>query len=588
MAQINNVLGIEVKKRLQDISDIKKESGQSLARSRTAEEISQIAKQLSEMTQEELTQAILAAGDSAEERSAEVGSARVDAEGNAYRKLKDRLDDKENHFDNKITGLHSDLGENPSINKTVWSEFIGREINVEWFGAVGDGSTDDTQAWEAAKEFIQLNGGIFFVPANLNCYIPHGIDLFGLSNIKIEGRISGDSEKTLTIGIRSQVALPFRAYLNRVNSLTVQVQGIKNGNVTINYADHLLLWADGASENIKSLSYSNFYLGYVDRLEINSKEASSWINENKFFGGRISDLLIDGVYNHNHNHFYSPTLENSTININVGSSNHIINCRLEGENDIFFGERSWSNTITRSWDSAPGSNLAGQSRYRSTDLGRGNMVSNIKDAYTKRQVVFEINSTSQNYNLNNIVKTSNGLLNVVFEGRYKNVLETGLIPINDDFGIELDSDASNWRMYVEAFDHQGRKIVTEPIGLISSGELKWTGSAARYQVDISTNHINASVFKKSDVKFIKVLVSPHNWERFSFLTITLGQHVGTPIVFPILNKHQKPTINKVPAEGYWGAGDYADYLNPQPEGYKGLVCTASGTPGTWKEYGDIH
>src|SRR5690625_7931169 len=105
------------------------------------------------------------------------------------------------------------------------------------------------------------------------------------------------------------------------------------------------------------------------------------------------------------------------------------------------------------------------------------MVSNIKDAYTKRQVVFEINSTSQNYNLNNIVKTSNGLLNVVFEGRYKNVLETGLIPVNDDFGIEMDSDASNWRMYVEAFDSQGRKINTEPRDFISSGKLKWKKSA---------------------------------------------------------------------------------------------------------------
>src|SRR5690625_7830056 len=108
MAQINNVLGIEVKKRLQDISDIKKESGQSLASSRTAEEISQIAKQLSEMTQEELTQTILTAGDSAEERSAEAGTTSVDAEGNANRKLKERLDNIENHSDNKITAIHSD------------------------------------------------------------------------------------------------------------------------------------------------------------------------------------------------------------------------------------------------------------------------------------------------------------------------------------------------------------------------------------------------------------------------------------------------------------------------------------------------
>src|SRR5690625_7425727 len=119
------------------------------------------------MTQEELTQAILAAGDSAEERSAEVGSARVDAEGNAYRKLKDRLDDKENHFDNKITGLHSDLGENPSINKTVWSEFIGREINDERFGAVVDGSTDEIQTWEASRVFIQILCNRFLVTADL-------------------------------------------------------------------------------------------------------------------------------------------------------------------------------------------------------------------------------------------------------------------------------------------------------------------------------------------------------------------------------------------------------------------------------------
>src|SRR5690625_6144415 len=99
-------------------------------------------------------------------------------------------------------------------------------------------------------------------------------------------------------------------------------------------------------------------------------------------------------------------------------------------------------------------------------------------------------------------------------------------------------------MYVEAFDHQGRKIVTEPIGLISSGELKWTGSAARYQVDISTNHINASVFGKRDVKFIKVLVNPDKWERFSFLTITLYQNVGTPIFFHSLSKQQKTSKNK--------------------------------------------
>ncbi|MCP1154174.1 hypothetical protein NKS27_17425 [Peribacillus frigoritolerans] len=251
-------------------------------------------------------------------------------------------------------------------------------VSVEQFGAKGDwnGSTgtNDTQAFLDTKAFIESNGGTFFVPSNFNCYIPNGVDLFGLRNIKIEGTLTGlDTTKEIIVGVRAAVTLPFKGHVNRLVNLKLKVQGVKNGDLTVNTAPHLLLWADSSVADIDSLAYSNFHLGKVDHFEINSL-GTGWINENKIFGGRLTNITIggSGTYYHNHNVFYSPTLENSTININIGTSNRLLGCRFEGSNTINFGSSTWDNEIVRSWHNAPGSFLRGQARTSFTDNGKGN------------------------------------------------------------------------------------------------------------------------------------------------------------------------------------------------------------------------
>lgn len=43
----------------------------------------------------------------------------------------------------------------------------------------------------------------------------------------------------------------------------------------------------------------------------------------------------------------------------------------------------------------------------------------------------------------------------------------------------------------------------------------------------------------------------------------------------------------IPTTGTWTRGDLIFYTNPSPSGKIGAVCTTSGTPGTWKEFGTI-
>jgi Pectate lyase superfamily protein len=43
----------------------------------------------------------------------------------------------------------------------------------------------------------------------------------------------------------------------------------------------------------------------------------------------------------------------------------------------------------------------------------------------------------------------------------------------------------------------------------------------------------------------------------------------------------------LPAAGTWTKGDLIYNTNPTPGGYVGWICTVSGTPGTWKEFGLI-
>ena len=62
------------------------------------------------------------------------------------------------HLADKVT----DATKNPH---GAFTEFADRAVNVRWFGAVGDGVTDDTKALQDALSSLGNSGGLVFVPA---------------------------------------------------------------------------------------------------------------------------------------------------------------------------------------------------------------------------------------------------------------------------------------------------------------------------------------------------------------------------------------------------------------------------------------
>lgn len=46
-------------------------------------------------------------------------------------------------------------------------------------------------------------------------------------------------------------------------------------------------------------------------------------------------------------------------------------------------------------------------------------------------------------------------------------------------------------------------------------------------------------------------------------------------------------LSAAPTTGTWARGDWVKNSAPASAGYFGFVCTAAGTPGTWKGFGLI-
>jgi hypothetical protein len=50
----------------------------------------------------------------------------------------------------------------------------------------------------------------------------------------------------------------------------------------------------------------------------------------------------------------------------------------------------------------------------------------------------------------------------------------------------------------------------------------------------------------------------------------------------------KSVFTTTPGAGAWVQGDTIEFMDPASAGYTGTKCTASGSPGTWKNYGLIN
>lgn len=224
-------------------------------------------------------------------------------------------------------------------------------INVDDYGAVGDGITDDLQAFTNAITECTLTGKDFYVP-NKTYYISDSIIFDSINyNINFNGRvkytgnsaaiiINNSGEKTIKVNAIGD-PLSYTA-----GSIGVLIKKSYNNNI---FSDYIGGFETAFKLNAEgSIAYNRIYLGYLHNnmygIYINSIN-SGWCNENIFIGGRIQldganplykvgigiYIKADNGYRPNSNRFIKFSAEETgvAVKLDAGQRNFFDDIRVE-------------------------------------------------------------------------------------------------------------------------------------------------------------------------------------------------------------------------------------------------------------------
>lgn len=309
MAQITNVVGIEVRRALKNIEELHHLSEEAQKRALSAEEMARLSELLSKNTQAQLNQAILDGDPLEETQQARHNS----VTGETAKLLYERLDKDYADTNTKIISTKSDLGnkndlpaEGDNLTAKTVNEFDDRGYNIRWGAlmAVQDGG-DWTRAIQTIYNTLEP-GGKLFVPrgrwlvSNLVFDRSHiHLDIRGVfiqkedaTGVCIQiGTTSGYTQNVKTEGIlkveRDEVDWS-------IDSTGVRLLNLYESEMTLNikrFQRGLLLEATlgygTVYNNINLLRITDNKISIDFKTEEIDADNRGWVNENKFFGGRF-------------------------------------------------------------------------------------------------------------------------------------------------------------------------------------------------------------------------------------------------------------------------------------------------------------
>lgn len=489
-------------------------------------------------------------------------------------------------LDNKIGVLTNLNTTNKSslvnaVNETV-SSLADIVHSVANFGAKGDGVADDTAALNATKDFILANGGVFFIPKKMTCLINGNVDLSMIKEVRIEGNIKGTNvTDTLIVGYSTKMGTPTTYYINEVKNAILKLHGVMAGEATVNYADHFLIFADGNDDTKYSTAYSRFTLGRIKKLEITSVAGtnSAWINENKFYGGRIDTLIIGGAYPHNNNIFYGTMFENFTADINNGTCNYFYDARLEGTINITFGTGTANNYFFRSHYSTKHAYLQNIETYGMTIVNNGfdNGVFATPDLTHRKETFYELSPLTYNFKIADFIRGDNEL---TIRASYREFYDTGLVELTNPIGIVLKSDKDLFNVFLYAYDENKTLITTEPVNFTNLNGGSWDGANNRYHFNssmVGTGRTGIPIYPNGTVKYFRYVVRTGASANQTFRYLKLIKIEPTN-VYTKINPltPTKCTHTAKPDSGTWKIGDYVTNINPTVQGATGSQYVIKG------------
>lgn len=433
-------------------------------------------------------------------------------------------------------------------------------VTPEMFGCKGDGVTDDTVNFQIAADSCRDNNTLLYCPKSSKYLLSSQVILDRVKGVEAYGNIIAQN-KLVIKGVSSQAG-DYNILLQKVTG-TVLVEGIKNGMFKIVEASELELYADSEQTGLGSIAYNTFYLGAVNSINIHSN-ASGWINENAFYGGRLQTLTIGdsenvGTYPHNNNHFYNPCLEDGTINFYCAASNYIHNGRFEGTCHYNFYARARSNFVDRAWLGEHLPTISTPSTWN--DISGKNFYCRGPESYYKtKEVIYTVES--KNYDCEKLYPLNGKLHNTSYNNKF---FETDFIDITHGVGFSFASDATFIRAYIYIYDENKDPIIDQPAYSPIIGDsyvFNHNESQGWYSVSTANiNHENLTIAKMSPstpfldtgVKYIKIQLRGYGSANLEYFKAFLTAPYYSFLSFVSKSGLRSETM---PANGEWTDGDY--------------------------------
>ncbi|MEM6719239.1 MAG: hypothetical protein AAF611_08005 [Bacteroidota bacterium] len=398
--------------------------------------------------------------------------------------------------DNGGTVIIGDVNSNRSRYEMIHTD----DVDIKQFGARVDGTTDDSVFLNNYAQYCVANEKKFTIHKGDKCAITQDLDLKGIDIINIEGEIRGP-ENTITqiiIGNGSNNGTRTNTFINSAKNCVVVITGTVHSTITINAAKKLELHANAQNEDYHSVAYNRFHLGDIQELHIhgtnlydnsNPNEPATlletgWVNENKFFGGNIKTLLVDGEYPCNNNIFYGTMFEDFTGIFKIGYSNYFYDVRFEGLLNLTFASNVFNTRFYQSYyqyesdffkkrgffdvknNSDPLAGPDGINDWTINDLGQLNGVAHQADLLYKERTIFEINPTKTDgldpatfiydYDTNPLEIELTDLAS------YDYFYDSGIFKITDPIAIKFSSDKDFFDPHLYLYDENGQKINNNP------------------------------------------------------------------------------------------------------------------------------
>lgn len=491
------------------------------------------AEQKAESVQEQLNQAV-AKGD----QLAETQQARVDIDGKAHTTLDARINaevqklrQKDNDIAAQVSNTAAQLAETVKKGELI--------INVKDFGAKGDGTTDDTSAIQAAINSAKNKYSYEAEKTGAVVYFPIGV--YPISTTLELGSNSGvsllgDGKTKSNIVKKSGSTLTKLINVNG-NNYRGELKGLRLAGKIGQLVDRgINIEGSGNQIYIEDCWFNNLEYGvYANPVaDCNIKNNTfEYVQTPICFKSSYDCLVTDNM-------FYNcgPVSQGSGIKNPCYS---FIDCkRIQVKNNRFISDAPMSDQqngiiLIQTCDSI---------------LFDGNM-----DYETTSQIGRKIRIISS---------TKVNILNNVFG---KHLYET----------IKVEG-AGTTDILIQGNQFSGGKTGAESFATIfATGS--FTGISVinnHFKINSNSNNLVMDTGKE-------VLIEGNRFDK----GYSVDAGVGRAIIHGNINGSTKNYLNAPPIYGSWKKGDLVYFSSPSAGGYIGAVCTADGTPGTWKKFGAI-